>query len=293
MAGPLTATLWRLDGEDGPTRYVVGRPDEAGWMALTDALAAPEVVDGWYSDVRCRGGGRGDVAGSFLASWLSGIVVDTVAAAVLRERRAWPLNLDGRLVHRHADGWFDGLAVVAPIVFVLPDDPAAGHPDAVLLDDEVALRRRFVAEAVAALTPLFAAVWARAPYGVRGMWGAVADGIAGGALRQARRRDEDGDAAFAAAMTLVDALAAETPLLRVRPSLVTVEWSGGTGHGSRKGTCCLWYKAQEARDPRDDGYCTSCPRRDRDHQRARWARSFEEDARQRAVTSTGADSAVS
>lgn len=36
MAGPLTETFRRLDDKDQDTRYIAGRPAEAGWGSLGD-----------------------------------------------------------------------------------------------------------------------------------------------------------------------------------------------------------------------------------------------------------------
>lgn len=285
MSGPLGATLAHLDSEDEYCRYRLGMPSDAGWFCLDSITSEEGWLDEWVRQINKSEGGPAAMTGSFLASWIAGMVVEPAARALLSQRRTWPLDPCRLFVHRHEDGWLDGLSVASPAVRMLQDDPQAGHPDAIVVEDEAALRRNFATEAVAVLTPLFGAVRARTPYGVRGMWGAVADSIAGGATWRARQHDEDGAAAFGRAMELVAILATQTSNLRVRPKLVPVEWSAGVHHFSCKGTCCLWYQSQESPDPSGEGYCSSCPKRSPESQAQRWARWLEEQAAEKAAVS--------
>ena len=121
---------------------------------------------------------------------------------------------------------------------------------------------------MAAFGPVAEAVRARAPFGRRGMWGTLADHVAEVAVRRARDRRGDVDAAWADAGRLVDALAERAPTPLNRPLPLTVPTGGGPETVVTKGTCCLIYKAGAA--PRDRGAanrqilraaCTSCPLR--------------------------------
>ncbi|MGH9041819.1 MAG: hypothetical protein ACRDZ3_16495 [Acidimicrobiia bacterium] len=148
------------------------------------------------------------------------------------------------------------------------------------------LLRCLAAEAVDVLVPLFDAVRAWAPFGLRGMWGALADGIGGRAAFGAAERGEDGAPAFRRAMAVVDAIAKAAPLSAIiRPFLVPVEWSGGVTHLPRKGTCCLLYKTTADRDPSGENYCTACPLRDEESQLVRWVRWLEDRAADRETRS--------
>lgn len=270
MTGLLQRTFDRHVIGDSELVLVVGPPEGAGWTSVAGLLADPSLVAGFVAELRDRHGGRSDVAGSFLAAELTAVIAGPLAGVLVEQRRGWPLVVDRLWVHRHDDGWFDGVAVEGATVWVLPDDPDRGDESAAVLDSEE-LDRAVGAQIVAVLTELFAAIRRQAPYGLRGMWGATADGLASTATWRARQRDEDGAAAFEDAMRVVDQIAAVAPYPITRPTLTTVDWSGGTSHFATKGTCCLWYRADPDSSPTGDGYCAACPLRPVESRRQRWA----------------------
>ena len=245
-----------------------------GWYELAELTAEGGALAAAWLDAMVAGaaGGHRDVAGSYLAAYLAEIVVEPVVTAVLGERRGWPVAPADLAVHRHADGWFDGLAVGATTIWVLPDDPLAGRPGTVVHADADALHDAVAAGLVAALGPWFAAVRAIAPYGRRGMWGGVADSIASGAMRMARADGNDQPTMWNAAAALIDRVSAHAPELRVRPGTESVTWSGGTALVPVKGTCCLYYKTYAGvPDRTGEGYCISCPLRRPASRGERWA----------------------
>jgi hypothetical protein len=210
---------------------VAGDPPGGGdWIGLDDLVAGPDldrIVRRLLDGEAC---GARDVAGSYLSAWLGLVLVEPPAAAWARDGRVWSLDPADLAVRPHALGWFDGYAVRGGLRPV----------DVATLADEL----------VALLTPVFAAVRARLPYGLSGMWGAMADGLA-------------------EHPALVDAVAARVPRLRARPRFQTVTWSGGTHRATVRGTCCLWYKVFPGDpDPAGEGYCVSCPYRTGDSRAA-------------------------
>ena len=198
-------------------------PGDGRWIGVDEIVAGPEldrIVQRLLDGEAC---GARDVAGSYLSGWLGLVLVEPPAAAWARDGGVWPLGAADLAVRPHALGWFDGYAARGGLRPV----------DLATLADEL----------VALLTPVFAAVRARLPYGLAGMWGAVADGLA-------------------EHPALVDALAARVPRLRSRPRFQTVLWSGGEHRAVVRGTCCLWHKVFPGDpDPDGEGYCTSCPHR--------------------------------
>ena len=181
----------------------------------------------------------------------------------------------GLLVRQHEDGWFDGLAVLDPTVRVLPGDPEAGHPDAVVIEDLARLRRSVMEDLARTLGPVFAAVRRQTRLGMPAMWGGVADSIGFVAVADAAAHGEEPRVAFADALRFVDELVKIAPIPRVRPALVGVPSPAGVAHEMVRGTCCLWYRTQPDPDPRGEGYCDSCPRRDPVDQIRRWADWYE------------------
>ena len=281
-ATPLGAMLARLDAADPYCRAVAGVPDGAGWTLVRDLLVEPMILESWFRELRTEHHGQADVAGSFLAGWLGGIVLDPVGWAFHVERRAWPLDPDVLWLHRHEEGWFDGFAVASPSLDVLPDDPDAAHPDVRIVADLDVLRRSIARDAVAVLMPLFAAVRRLAPFGIRGMWGNLADSVASNTVSSAFRHAEPTTPAFEAAMALVDELVVAGAGAITRPSPEPVGYSRGTTTVVHKGTCCLWYKVAGTDAPAGERYCLSCPKQPESGQRARWVAWLDEVAAERA-----------
>lgn len=271
----LSETLARLDAGHDYCRFVAGRPagaDAEEWTSVRRLLDDATVLEGWFAEGLGVYRDQADVAGSFLAGWLADVLLQGVAWSLAEDRRTWALDPDVMWVHRDPGGWFDGLAVAASTMRVLADDPRAGADDVEIRGDADELRHELACDAVAVLTPLFAAVRSLAPFGLRGMWGAAADGLGSGAAYAAFRGGADPAAAFDAAMRLVDDVASAGAGRMTRPTTHEVRYVGGDTVYVRKGTCCLWYKAA-AEDVADtDRYCTSCPLRDADDQRSRYAR---------------------
>lgn len=171
-------------------------------------------------------------------------------------------------MHRHDEGWFDLVAFETTRVFVTAADAAASHPDAVVIDgpDQIRLLARGLLDR---LTLVLDAVRASAPFGRSGLWGSVADELAGAALGAARAAGTDAGDAWHLAQGAIDVIAEEWRWLRARPRLFTVTTSDGSSAFSVKGTCCLYYKTQlQPPDPCGDSYCNTCPFRD-DHSRHR------------------------
>jgi hypothetical protein len=269
----LAATLSRVAAGQDWCRFVAGEPGGPGWFGLDELHGDPALLHGWLDELLTgEAQGRREVAGSYLTLRLGAIVAGPLAVAVMTERRAWPVEAAALAIHRDPAEWFDGVAVRRPALCVLPDDPAAAGPGVHVVSDVAALHQRVAAGLVAVLGPLFALLRRPARVGTPGMWGAVADAIAGAALSHDRRQGGNGDGAWRAANLLIDAVQRAAPLMRARPTLERVTWSSGVAHFAVRGTCCLFFKVSGCpRDPRGDAYCTSCPFRDAADRRQRWA----------------------
>lgn len=187
-----------------------------------------------------------------------------------------PLSpVDNVAVHRHDDGWFDGVAVPGAPVAVLVDDfrvPQGGVEVVVERESLLAL----VAQRVLGIGAVFATIHADCPIGLPALWGGLADAVAAQALWLARLLDADREAAWRDAHTIIERLAGAQPLLRQRPQRFPVDYSGGQELFKVSGTCCLYYRTIEAPDADGDGYCATCPLRT-DTSRTRRLRAHLED----------------
>jgi hypothetical protein len=269
---PLAATLAGLAAADPYCNPVAGAPTGERWTCVQELLDDPAVLRSWFDELGAESHGAPDVAASYLASWIGGIVLDPLGWALGVERRAWPIDPRALWIHRHDGGWFDGFAVAAPTLRVLPDDVAVGQPDVTTVPDLSALRALVAGEAVAVLVPLFALVRTFAPFGIRGMWGQVADSLGSGAALAALRRGtpERSRPAFDEAMQLVDDLVTAGAGRITRPTPSEITCSFGPTTVTRKGTCCLWYKTTDDTAPIAERYCLSCPIQPDPEQRERW-----------------------
>lgn len=289
---PLVETLRQLD-EAEAWRTVVPLSEVSGadrWHPL-DRLDDATVAR-WYESLRDGpGGGHGDVAASYLAGWLGGIVAQPLVDALLTRRRAWPASSADLAVHRNDGGWFDGLAVGGSTLWVLGDDvdaavvagADAGGPAATLVATFEQLTARVADDLVATVDPIFHMIRRLAPFGRRGMWGSLADSLTGRALTQALVAGHDGRAAWSTVSVLLDALGARVPGRWARPKLERFDWSGGTAQLTVRGTCCLYHKLAENPDPcGDHDYCGDCPFRDPDDRRRRWAQWLDTEAAARS-----------
>jgi hypothetical protein len=274
------ASAWRRYGATDGTRP----PDPAaGWVVLAERLADTDALDRWLRTERAAtAAGHADLAGALIVYRLAGSLAELVVGPLLDQRRVVALAPDRFAVRFGDAARVDAVAVLGPEVAVLPDDPDAGRPGTTVVPDGDALRSAAVDSLVAVYEPLTAAVRPRAPFGLRGMWGTLADHVAEGALARARDRGDDGERAWAAADAVIDALAARVPLLRVRPRPERVVAGERRGLYATKGTCCLIYKA-EPLDPALPAQvaaarrlaaaaCISCPLRSDEDRRERYAR---------------------
>lgn len=260
-------------------------PSDDGWVGLDEVLDDGAILDSWYAGV-LAGPARGhaDVAGSFLAAWLSSVIGGPVAAAVLGQHGAWSSDPAALSVHRHPEGWFDGFAVARSIVLVLPDDPDAAHPGTEVVATVASLRARVADDLVPLLERIFAGIRARAPFGLRGMWGSLADHVGAIAVALARRSGGGHEQQWAAAAALLDAMAERASRVVARPALRLVDWSGGVAPLSVRGTCCLWYKTNpRGPDRGGEDFCTTCPLRHPGDADRRWATFLAEEAQREAA----------
>jgi hypothetical protein len=267
--GPGTITVARVDATSGWRRFATRAVPGAGWVGLADRLADPAGLDAWVgAELAGPAAGHRDLAGALIAYRFAGSLAELVVGPLFDQHRALVLRPAGLSLLLGADGArLDGVAVEAPDVAVLAGDPDAGRPDTIVTD-EAGLRDVAVTSLLATFGPVAEAVRARAPFGLRGMWGTLADHLAEVALRRAREQRRDAGQAWAGACRLLDDLAARQPLLVVRPRRQDVASPAGAGLFAAKGTCCLIYKAAGSLS----AACTSCPLRSPADREAGFAR---------------------
>ncbi|HEY8525144.1 MAG TPA: hypothetical protein VIL48_09285 [Acidimicrobiales bacterium] len=285
--GPGADTLARL-ASTRPWRRFTTDVSGPGWVRLADRLAEPAGLDAWLAaELAGTAKGHRDLAGSLMAYRLAGSLAELVVVPLLGERRAFVLSPEG-LWLSFAGARIDAVGLPAPTVAVLASDPAAGQPGTLVAGSTDSLHTMAADGLAATFAGVAAEVRARAPFGLAGIWGTLADHLADVALRWARDTGGDPDTAWTEVKTLIDALA-QTPevRLRTRPKRHDVTCPAGSGAFATRGTCCLIYKTHEPAPGEPDGTpdriaaaaCTSCPLRPVEDRQARLVRHLTEQAR--------------
>jgi ferric iron reductase protein FhuF len=135
----------------------------------------------------------------------------------------------------------------------LPDDPAAAHPDCIVLPTREALRDYLRSALIAHLIPLVEALRMRSSFGKPGLWSLASDSCASAFTWIA---ELIGDVSFGVAEARAFN-ATRSPLQR-RRDFIHIEHLGLTYEMTDRTSCCLYYKV-------DGGeYCSTCPHRPMD-----------------------------
>lgn len=267
---PFAATAQRIGTLAGDLEFTVGLPQESGWVRLRD-LADPARLAEWESDLEERLGDR-RAARFFVANDVACSAARIWALPVMAEARLPLAGLEDTAVFRSAEHRLTGIAASGDSMAVLAGDPAAPMPGVTALADRDHMFE-LLADRLAAIEAIFAALRSIGHIGLPAIWGGLADNIGSNALRLARltgRRRED---AWAEAGEIIEKLAARQPKLRQRPRPYPVSYSKGQELFMVRATCCLYYRTVAEADPDGDGYCGTCPLRT-DSSRTRRVRAY-------------------
>lgn len=233
------------------------------------ALLADEVA---LSDLVIRTCARHDtedrsVGASFLLGHLAWRVTGPLAIAYLEHRRVPAVDPGTVLIGFDEAGEPQPPTFATPAFHALPDDPAADHPDAVVVGEMAELRRALRDTIAGALGGLVAALkpWARRSDRVQ--WGELSDTVAS-SLWVAGRELGDEPRGVREAELVLDG----TPPFTGTANFVQVTHAGSTCARRVRNTCCLAYRLD------DHGYCASCPLEDEQTRGSRWRAALEEEA---------------
>lgn len=255
-AHPLAATLARVSAAseaDGGMDFSarLGVPDGPGWMTVADFAGDPGLLGEIMAQIG-RGFGTEDRAflgTTLLRSYLWRMLTPAIAV-LLAERRLPDLRVANVALSFGEDGYATGLAFVGPRLFVLPDDPDAGHPDAVVLASEDDLLR-FMRDALAEthLPVMISALGdLRVRRGTRVLWRAGADVCAEAFMFVGRDLGRE-----AVGMGSAEKLLSVPSPLYAPINYRVLEYPGGSEATCVRNTCCLYYKL-------GNRACFTCPR---------------------------------
>lgn len=261
---PLTESLNAAGSLDPYLNLPACDPSQDGWSAATDlflggnARLKEQVMSYGYAS---WGTTNNHVAGSsFIIAYLTRVIYPVIGQYVLR-RRVPKATLANIAFHRLGER-IDGTGLRQSQFAALPDDPAAGHPDAEVLCDEQHLYLRlkewiFEANLEIVIETLHRAV----PASPKVSRNAVAAACAQ-AFHRLFYLVEDKSSLIRDANTFCQD--SSSPLYG-EVSMEVIEHQGKAGLFARRAGCCLIWRTEES-----DGYCSNCILRPREEQTQRF-----------------------
>lgn len=262
---PLAATAARADAHRDWLSLTYADAVPEGWTRCSEVDAAH--VAGWEDRVTAWqrtefGRTHPQASSGYVLSYYADIAPTVGALFFLVDRRVPSLAADALAFRTDAVYTYpDAIAVLGGAFWCLPDDEAAGHPDATVLADEEELGAVLRAQ-VRAHADAFLATYrpsARLPRSA--LWGAYYDALDAG-FAPDRPRAPVPEATRAARL----ALPGPTPEFAQGSSFyLAVDEAGGEHLTRRRVGCCYYFKVG------DDGACTTCPRTSDEERLARLA----------------------
>lgn len=194
------------------------------------------------------------VIGSVLLQGYQWPLLCAALACFLLDRRVPDLTLANTLLRYSPAQRADALALRAGCFTALPDDPAAGHPDATLVADQQALRAALRGAIEAHLGLVIELLCARLGCRPRGLWLTAADACAGTLvwLMQLGERPADPEQIETDVAALVRTPG--SPLHTRQIGLVQRSAHEQRRVFLRRAACCQWYRVAGGH------FCNTCTR---------------------------------
>lgn len=259
----LATSMARISERQDKYAFRFGAPaptDSADWLACADLLADPARFDLWHDSLsawllREHAVSPERTVGGFVKSWYLQVPAFLGALLFHHERRVPSLRPQDIAFRLNAGGrpHPDGIALLRAPFVCLPDDPAAGTPEATVVADEQALadvlRARFTGHAAR-----FIATY-RPPvhFGPHSMWGAATDALDTALWKAGVLGGDEARGVSDAVIVLPERIAPFTSSSTVH---ATHDADGALNWTRRKESCCFSYLL-----PTKKGACATCPRR--------------------------------
>lgn len=253
----LAESVTRAESRQARVSLRVGPPaDSYDWVNCASLLSETALFEKWRSSlaewlIDEYGDAPERTTAGYVMTWYLSVPGYLAALLFHHERRVpslRPEHLSFRTARPRPHP--DSIALLDRRFVCLPDDPAAGTPDATVVPDERALaavlRGRFTAHAarfVSAFAPTVR-------FGRHTLWAAATDALDDSMLLAGRYGGNEGAGAVDGALLLPARLAPLTSASTMRPAAGTQgEWT------RRRESCCFHYLLECGKGP-----CTTCPR---------------------------------
>ena len=257
---PLVRSLQEAGELDPYFDMPVSNVDETGWSPATALFGAGdtslrELVMG-YGYTRWGATNNHVAASAFIIAYLTRFIYPMVGQYVLR-RRVPRVTLENLAFHR-TGGRIDATGLRQPRFAVLPDDPAAGHPDAEVLDSETDLYERLKDWAFESNVEIVIEALRRSvPASVKVSQNAVAASCSQ-ALHRLYNHVEEKSLVVRDAETFFED---PSSLIYRQVSMEVIEHAGKSGFFARRAGCCLVWRTRG-----NNAYCSNCILRPREEQ---------------------------
>lgn len=252
---PLLGTYDSLRTENSQFALLVDNPEGEGWVRLDDVvdLGTGELVRlvdqvGAHNKMK----GRSAPAVLFFGGYAY-IAIAMCATTYLAYQRVPLLPLGDMTARFDAESDIQAIAVNSYRFAALPSDPAADHPDCLVVESPEALRDVLREHLIAHLEPLLLATHQATKAGKPAMW-ALAQDYVGSAFSWIGRTlgcQTEG---------IAESLAINGPPSKLHrdKGFVHIEHCGQEYYMVDRLSCCLYYKSPEGH------YCSTCPHRPMD-----------------------------
>jgi FhuF-like iron-sulfur protein len=232
------------------------------WIRCDQALADPDFFPRWRGQVAQRLTEQQSHAseqtqvpekttGGYVLQWY--LVVPSYLGAVLFHCARRVPSLSPRQLSFLLDpAAVEGVALQPGRFWCLPDDPDAGHPDAVPVQDEAALGAILRCQVIAHATHFLTVYGPMVRFGSRTQWAAVTDVLDSALLLAGRSFGSPQAGAADARLVLAGG---EKPLTSGSTIRQLTDDRGRTHWTRLRGSCCFLYALPGVERP-----CASCPR---------------------------------
>ncbi|MBX3084522.1 MAG: (2Fe-2S)-binding protein [Anaerolineae bacterium] len=247
----LADTFERLKALSSYINLQIGQPTGDGWyshsdLARSDSPHLATLLERIRTKIGCDDRQFGATA--FISSYSWQMTAASIGC-YFTARRVPDLSPDNLRMHFDDNVWHDQLAFLEGRFYALPDDPEAGQPHVTVVENMDALRDEMRLQTEAHLADVIGALKLKTGMGKRGLWGLVADRLAGNliyacqVLGQPERCRSELDA-------LIHVPGSH---LNGKTDVMTFEHAGHREQFLTRGACCQYYKAPGY------GYCATCP----------------------------------
>lgn len=250
----LAESVARAESRQARMSLTVGEPpDSHDWVNCGSLLSDVTRFDQWRASlgdwlVDQYGEAPERTTAGYVMTWYLGVPGYTAALLFHHERRVpslRPEQLAFRMARPRPHP--ESIALLDKRFVCLPDDPAAGTPDATVVPDERALasvlRGRFIAHA-ARFVSMFAPT---VRFGRRTLWAAATDALDDSMLLVGRYGGDEGAGVVDGSLVLPGRVAPFTAGSTMRAE--------GAGWTRRRESCCFHYLLERGKGP-----CSTCPR---------------------------------